>query len=124
MLFLGSSCIYPKFADQPIAEEALLTGSLESTNEAYAIAKIAGLKLCQHYRSQYGWLYHSAMPCNLYGYGDNYHPDNSHVIPALIRRIHEAKHRSESEVAIWGTGSPLRQFLHIDDLAPRLRASV
>lgn len=117
LLFLGSSCIYPKFADQPISESALLTGPLEPTNEAYAIAKIAGLKLCEFYRKQYGCLYHSAMPCNLYGPGDNYHPENSHVIPALIRRFHEAKQRNDSETVLWGTGTPLREFLFSDDLA-------
>lgn len=117
VLFLGSSCIYPKFADQPISEEALLTGPLEPTNEAYAIAKIAGLKLCEAYRRQYGRLYHSAMPCNLYGVGDNYHPENSHVIPALIRRFHEAKLAGAPEVTIWGTGTPRREFIFADDLA-------
>jgi len=117
VLFLGSSCIYPKHADQPIKEEYLLTSPLESTNEAYAIAKIAGLKLCEFYRQQYGCLYHSAMPCNLYGIGDNYHPENSHVIPGLIRRFHEAKEAGVDEVTIWGTGSPLREFLFADDLA-------
>lgn len=117
LLFLGSSCIYPKFAEQPMKEEALLTGSLEPTNEAYAIAKIAGMKLCQYYRKQYGVMYHSAMPTNLYGYGDNYHPENSHVIPALLRRFHEAKLACAESVTIWGTGSPRREFLHVDDLA-------
>ncbi len=117
VLFLGSSCIYPKLAPQPMTEDCLLTGPLESTNEAYAIAKIAGLKLCQHYRAQYGRLYHSAMPTNLYGPGDNYHPENSHVIPALIRRFHEAQERGDSSVTIWGTGTPRREFLHVDDLA-------
>lgn len=117
VLFLGSSCIYPKLAEQPMREDALLTGPLESTNEAYAIAKIAGLKLCEFYRRQYGVAYHSAMPTNLYGPGDNYHPDNSHVIPGLIRRFHEAKLASAPSVAIWGTGAPLREFLHVDDLA-------
>lgn len=117
VLFLGSSCIYPKLAPQPMTEDCLLTSALEPTNEAYAIAKIAGLKLCQHYRSQHGLLYHSAMPTNLYGPGDNYHPENSHVIPALIRRFHEAKERGESSVTIWGTGTPRREFLHVDDLA-------
>lgn len=116
-LFLGSSCIYPKFADQPIREEALLTGLLEPTNEAYALAKIAGLKMCEHYRKQYGVTFHSLMPTNLYGPGDNYHPENSHVLPALIRRFHEAREQRLSEVVVWGTGSPLREFLHIDDLA-------
>ena len=117
VLFLGSSCIYPKLAPQPMTEDCLLTSPLESTNEAYAIAKIAGLKLCQHYRAQHGIVYHSAMPTNLYGPGDNYHPENSHVIPALIRRFHEAKERGDSSVTIWGTGTPRREFLHVDDLA-------
>ena len=117
LLFLGSTCIYPKMAPQPLKEEYLLTGSLEPTNEAYAIAKIAGLKLCQYYRQQYGLMYHSCMPTNLYGPGDNYHPDNSHVLPALIRRFHEAKHNDAESVTIWGTGTPRREFLHVDDLA-------
>ncbi|NJM38022.1 MAG: GDP-L-fucose synthase [Akkermansiaceae bacterium] len=117
VLFLGSSCIYPKLAPQPMPEDCLLTSDLEITNEAYAIAKIAGLKLCQHYRAQHGLMYHSAMPTNLYGPGDNYHPENSHVIPALIRRFHEAKERGDSSVTIWGTGTPRREFLHVDDLA-------
>lgn len=117
VLFLGSSCIYPKLAPQPMPESCLLTSPLEPTNEAYAIAKIAGLKLCQHYRAQHGLLYHSAMPTNLYGPGDNYHPENSHVIPALIRRFHEAKERGDASVTIWGTGTPRREFLHVDDLA-------
>ncbi len=117
VLFLGSSCIYPKLAPQPMPEDCLLTSALEPTNEAYAIAKIAGLKLCQHYRAQHGLLYHSAMPTNLYGPGDNYHPENSHVIPALIRRFHEAKERGDKAVTIWGTGTPRREFLHVDDLA-------
>ncbi len=117
VLFLGSSCIYPKLAPQPMPEECLLSSPLESTNEAYAIAKIAGLKLCQHYRAQHGLTYHSAMPTNLYGPGDNYHPENSHVIPALIRRFHEAKQRGADSVTIWGTGTPCREFLHVDDLA-------
>jgi GDP-L-fucose synthase len=117
LLFLGSSCIYPKLAPQPMKEEALLTGLLEPTNEAYALAKIAGLKMCQHYRKQYGVLFHSLMPTNLYGPGDNYHPENSHVLPALIRRFHEAKEKQSPEVVVWGTGSPLREFLHVDDLA-------
>ena len=117
VLFLGSSCIYPKLAPQPMTEDCLLTSALEPTNEAYAIAKIAGLKLCQHYRAQHGLLYHSAMPTNLYGPGDNYHPENSHVIPALIRRFHEAKERGDASVTIWGTGTPRREFLHVDDLA-------
>ena len=117
VLFLGSTCIYPKLAPQPMPEDCLLTGPLETTNEAYAVAKIAGLKLCQHYRAQHGLMYHSAMPTNLYGPGDNYHPENSHVIPALIRRFHEAKEGNASEVAIWGTGTPRREFLHVDDLS-------
>ena len=117
VLFLGSSCIYPKQAPQPMPESCLLSGPLEPTNEAYAVAKIAGLKLCQHYRAQYGVLYHSAMPTNLYGPGDNYHPENSHVIPALLRRFHEAKEENAREVVIWGTGTPRREFLHVDDLA-------
>lgn len=117
VLFLGSSCIYPKHAPQPMPEECLLTSPLEPTNEAYAIAKIAGLKLCQHYRAQHGLLYHSLMPTNLYGPGDNYHAENSHVIPALIRRFHEAKERGDATVTIWGTGTPRREFLHVDDLA-------
>jgi GDP-L-fucose synthase len=117
VLFLGSSCIYPKMAPQPMTEDCLLTSPLESTNEAYAIAKIAGLKLCQHYRAQHGLMYHSAMPTNLYGPGDNYHPENSHVIPALIRRFHEANERGDSTVTIWGTGTPCREFLHVHDLA-------
>jgi len=116
-LFLGSSCIYPKMAPQPMPEECLLTSPLEPSNEAYAIAKIAGLKLCQHYRTQHGLLYHSAMPTNLFGPGDNYHPENSHVIPALIRRFHEAAERNDPSVTIWGTGTPRREFLHTDDLA-------
>jgi GDP-L-fucose synthase len=117
VLFLGSSCIYPKLAPQPMPEDCLLTSPLEPSNEAYAIAKIAGLKLCQHYRAQHGLVYHSAMPTNLYGPGDNYHPQNSHVIPGLIRRFHEAKERGDSAVTIWGTGTPRREFLHVDDLA-------
>ncbi len=117
LLFLGSSCIYPREAPQPLREDALLTGPLEETNQAYAIAKIAGLKLCQTYRQQYGVCYHSAMPTNLYGPGDNYHAENSHVIPGLIRRFHEAKERGEPSVTVWGTGTPLREFLHVDDLA-------
>jgi GDP-L-fucose synthase len=117
VLFLGSSCIYPKMAPQPMPEDCLLTSPLEVTNEAYAIAKIAGLKLCQHYRAQHGLMYHSAMPTNLYGPGDNYHPENSHVIPALIRRFHEAKEAGAPTVTIWGTGTPRREFLHVDDLA-------
>ncbi len=117
LLFLGSSCIYPKLAPQPMPEDCLLASPLEPTNEAYAIAKIAGLKLCQHYRVQHGLLYHSAMPTNLYGPGDNYHPENSHVIPGLIRRFHEAMESNASAVTIWGTGTPRREFLHVDDLA-------
>lgn len=117
LLFLGSSCIYPKFAPQPIPESALLEGKLEPTNEWYALAKIAGIKLCQAYRRQYGFHAISAMPTNLYGPGDNFHPDDSHVIPALMRRFHEAKRNNLPAVVIWGTGSPLREFLHVDDLA-------
>ena len=117
LIFLGSTCIYPKFAEQPIKEEFLLTSALETSNEAYAIAKISGLKMCEFYRRQYGVCYHSAMPTNLYGQGDNYHLQNSHVLPALIRRFHEAKRDSLPVVAIWGTGTPLREFLHADDAA-------
>jgi GDP-L-fucose synthase len=117
LLFLGSSCIYPKLAPQPMTEECLLTSALEPTNEAYALAKIAGLKLCQYYRKQHGVLFHSAMPTNLYGPGDNYHLQNSHVLPALIRKFHEAKEAGRPEVTAWGTGSPRREFLHVDDLA-------
>jgi GDP-L-fucose synthase len=117
LLFLGSSCIYPKLAPQPIPEAALLTSALEPTNEAYALAKIAGLKLCAAYRKQHGKLFHSAMPTNLYGPGDNYHPENSHVIPAMLHRFHLAKETSLPEVEIWGTGTPLREFLYVDDLA-------
>lgn len=117
LLFLGSSCIYPKAAPQPMPESCLLSSPLEPTNEAYAVAKIAGLKLCQHYRAQYGVMFHSAMPTNLYGPGDNYHPENSHVIPALLRRFHEAKERDDEEVVIWGSGTPKREFLHVKDLA-------
>ena len=116
LLFLGSSCIYPKFAEQPIREEALLNGSLEPTNECYAIAKIAGLKLCEALRRQHGFDAFSLMPTNLYGPGDNYHPENSHVLPALIRRFHEAVEANLSSVICWGTGKPLREFLHVDDL--------
>ena len=117
LLFLGSSCIYPKHATQPMSEDVLLTGALEPTNEPYAIAKIAGLKLCDAYRDQHGCNFISAMPTNLYGPGDNYHPENSHVLPALIRRFHEAKENVAAEVVCWGTGSPMREFLHVDDLA-------
>lgn len=117
LIFLGSSCIYPKYASQPITEDALLTGQLESTNEPYAIAKIAGIKLCESYNRQYGTDFRSLMPTNLYGPGDNYHPENSHVIPALIRRFHEAKVASQNEVVIWGTGQARREFLHVDDMA-------
>lgn len=121
LLFLGSSCIYPKLTDQPIKEDALLTGLLEPTNEPYAIAKIAGIKLCESFNRQFGTShgldYRSVMPTNLYGPGDNYHPENSHVVPALIRRIHEASIRKESHVTIWGTGKPKREFLHVDDMA-------
>ncbi len=114
---MGSSCIYPRACEQPIKEEYLLTGPLEKTNEAYALAKIAGLEMCRHYRNQYGVLYHSAMPTNLYGPGDNYHGENSHVLPALIRRFHEAKEAGSEEVMIWGTGKPRRELMHVDDLA-------
>ena len=117
LLFLGSSCIYPKNALQPMTEECLLTGPLEPTNEAYAIAKITGLKLAQFYRKEHGVLFHSAMPTNLYGPGDNYHLQNSHVLPALIRKFHEAKVTGKSEVTAWGSGTPRREFLHVDDLA-------
>jgi GDP-L-fucose synthase len=117
LLFLGSSCIYPRNAPQPMTEDCLLAGPLEPTNEAYAIAKIAGLKLAQSYRRQYGVLFHSAMPTNLYGPGDNYHLQNSHVLPALLRKFHEAKAADRNEVTAWGTGAPRREFLHVDDLA-------
>lgn len=117
LLFLGSSCIYPKLAPQPLKEEALLTGPLEPTNEPYAIAKIAGIRLCDAYNRQYGTNFISAMPTNMYGPGDNYHPENSHVLPALIRRFHEAKVSGAPEVVCWGTGTPLREFLYSDDLA-------
>ena len=117
LLFLGSSCIYPKLAEQPMREEALLTGVLEPTNEPYAIAKIAGIKLCESYSRQYGRDFRSVMPTNLYGPGDNYHPENSHVIPALLRRFHEAVQRDDREVVIWGSGAPRREFLHVDDMA-------
>lgn len=119
-LFLGSTCIYPRAAKQPISEDQLLTSPLEPTNEAYALAKICGLKLCEYYRRQYGVLFHSAMPTNLYGPGDNYHPEHSHVLPALIRRFHEAKQSAAPNVTIWGTGSPRREFLYVDDLADAL----
>ncbi len=117
LLFLGSSCIYPKLADQPMQEQALLTGLLEPTNEPYAIAKIAGIKLCESYNRQYGRDYRSVMPTNLYGPNDNFHPENSHVIPALIRRFHEAVQAGDDEVVIWGSGTPKREFLHVDDMA-------
>jgi GDP-L-fucose synthase len=117
LLFLGSSCIYPRNALQPIQEESLLTGTLEKTNEPYAIAKIAGIKLCESYNRQYGRDYRSVMPTNLYGVNDNFHPDNSHVIPALIRRFHEAVQSNSNEVVIWGSGRPMREFLHVDDMA-------
>jgi len=117
LLFLGSSCIYPKLAEQPMTEGALLTGALESTNEPYAVAKIAGIKLCESYNRQYGVDYRSVMPTNLYGSNDNFHPENSHVIPALMRRIHEAKLAGDKEVTIWGSGTPMREFLHVDDMA-------
>jgi GDP-L-fucose synthase len=117
LLFLGSSCIYPKEAPQPMTEDCLLTSALEPTNESYAIAKIAGLKMCQSYRRQHGVLFHSVMPTNLYGPGDNFHPEHSHVLPALIRRFHEATLRGDSDVILWGTGTPRREFLHVDDLA-------
>ena len=114
---MGSSCIYPSASKQPIKEEYLLTGPLEKTNEAYALAKIAGLEMCRHYRNQYGVLFHSVMPTNLYGPGDNYHRENSHVLPAMIRRFHEAKEANADEVMIWGTGKPRRELMHVDDLA-------
>lgn len=117
LLFLGSSCIYPKAVAQPMREDALLTGVLETTNEPYAIAKIAGIKLCESYNRQYGRDYRSVMPTNLYGPGDNYHPENSHVIPAMIRRFHEAKQNGQPEVTIWGSGTPKREFLYVDDMA-------
>src|SRR5207237_1973683 len=117
LLFLGSSCIYPKLAPQPLKEEYLLTGLLEETNESYAIAKIAGIKMCDAYRAQYGCNYISVMPTNLYGYNDNYHSQNAHVLPALIRRFHEAKVNNSPNVTIWGTGTPKREFLFADDLA-------
>jgi len=117
LMFLGSSCIYPKLAPQPLREDYLLTGTLEETNEPYAIAKIAGIKMCDAYRDQYGANFISVMPTNLYGYNDNYHPENSHVLPALIRKIHEAKINNVNEVVVWGSGSPMREFLFADDLA-------
>lgn len=117
LLFLGSSCIYPKFASQPMVEDSLLTGGLEPTNEPYAIAKIAGIKMCESYNRQYGTQFAAVMPTNLYGPGDNFHPENSHVLPALIRRFHEAKVTGSSEVVIWGTGTPMREFLYVDDMA-------
>ncbi|ASN86349.1 GDP-L-fucose synthase [Pectobacterium versatile] len=117
LLLLGSSCIYPKYAEQPMTEHALLTGILEPTNEPYAIAKIAGIKLCESYNRQYGRNYRSVMPTNLYGENDNFHPDNSHVIPALIRRFHEAKVNQTPNVIVWGSGNPMREFLHVDDMA-------
>ena len=117
LLFLGSSCIYPKHAEQPMSEDALLTGVLEQTNEPYAVAKIAGIKLCESYNRQYGHDFRSVMPTNLYGPNDNFHSENSHVIPALIRRFHEATQQNETEVVIWGSGQPLREFMHVDDMA-------
>ncbi|TLU65072.1 GDP-L-fucose synthase [Thalassotalea litorea] len=117
LCFLGSSCIYPKLAEQPMKEEELLKGYLEPTNEPYAVAKIAGIKLCESYNRQYGVDYRSVMPTNLYGENDNFHPENSHVIPAMMRRFHEAKLRGDSEVVVWGTGKPMREFLHVDDMA-------
>tara|TARA_R110001583_G_scaffold144809_1_gene296790 strand:- start:16641 stop:17633 length:993 start_codon:yes stop_codon:yes gene_type:complete len=117
LLFLGSSCIYPKLAEQPMAETALLTGTLEETNEPYAVAKIAGIKLCESYNRQYGRDYRSVMPTNLYGAHDNFHPENSHVIPALLRRFHEAKLNNDDEVIAWGSGKPMREFLYVDDMA-------
>lgn len=117
LLFLGSSCIYPKLAEQPIAESSLLQGALEPTNEPYAIAKIAGIKLCESYNRQYGTDYRSVMPTNLYGINDNFHPENSHVVPALLRRFHEAKMQDLPSVTVWGSGSPMREFLYVDDMA-------
>jgi len=117
LLFRGSACIYPRMAAQPMREDALLTGTLEATNEPYAIAKIAGIKLCESYNRQYGRDYRSVMPTNLYGPGDNFHPENSHVIPALVRRFHEAVKAGAPEVVIWGSGTPMREFLHVDDMA-------
>lgn len=119
-LFLGSTCIYPRMARQPISEDQLLTSPLEKTNEAYALAKIAGLKLCEYYRREYGVMFHSAMPTNLYGPGDNYHPEHSHVLPAMLRRFHEARVAGSESVTIWGTGTPRREFLYVDDLADAL----
>lgn len=117
LLFLGSSCIYPKMAEQPMREEALLTGVLEATNEPYAVAKIAGIKLCESYNRQFGVDYRSVMPTNLYGENDNFHPENSHVIPAMMRRFHEATQNGAEQVVVWGTGKPMREFLHVDDMA-------
>ncbi len=117
LLFLGSSCIYPKLAEQPMPEDALLTASLEPTNEPYALAKIAGIKLCESYNKQYGTDFRSVMPTNLYGINDNFHPENSHVIPALMRRFHEAKVNNDTEVVVWGTGKAMREFLYVDDMA-------
>jgi len=117
LLFLGSSCIYPRLAEQPMTELSLLTGPLEQTNEPYAIAKIAGIKLCESYNRQYGVDFRSVMPTNLYGPSDNFHPENSHVLPALIRRFHEAKENSDDQVVVWGTGEPRREFLYVDDMA-------
>ena len=117
LMLLGSSCIYPKFAPQPMSENSLLKGDLEETNEPYAIAKIAGIKLCESYNRQYGVDYRSVMPTNLYGINDNFHPENSHVIPAMMRRFHESKERGDTEVVVWGTGKPMREFLHVDDMA-------
>ena len=117
LLFLGSSCIYPRAVEQPMREDALLTGVLEPTNEPYALAKIAGIKLCESYNRQHGTDYRSVMPTNLYGRGDNFHPEDSHVIPALMRRFHEAKQREDAEVVVWGSGKPMREFLHVDDMA-------
>jgi len=117
LVYLGSTCIYPREAPQPIPESSLLSGPLEPTNEAYAIAKIAGLKMCAYYRKQYGVCFHSVMPTNLYGPGDNYHPDNAHVLPALLRRFHEARERGDSRVVVWGSGKPRREFMHADDMA-------
>jgi GDP-L-fucose synthase len=120
-LYLGSTCIYPRMAPQPLSEESLLDGKLEPTNEAYAIAKIVGVKLCQYYRKQHGVCFHSVMPTNLYGPGDNYHSENSHVLPGLLRRFHEAKEEGRPSVTVWGSGNPRREFLHVDDLASAVR---